>query len=42
MLAFSTDTAKSSGLGFHRAEVRSAYLVRYGTAGSQQRTDTLR
>ena len=42
MLAFSTDTAKSSGLGFHRAEVRSAYLVRYGTADFQQPTDTLR
>ena len=42
MLAFSTDTAKSSGLGFHRAEVRSAYLVRYGTTDFQQPTDTLR
>lgn len=42
MLAFNTDTAKSSGFGFHRTEVHSAYLVRYGTADFQQPTDTLR
>lgn len=41
-LAFSTDIAKSSGFGFHRTEVRSAYLVHYGTADFQQPTDTLR
>ncbi|MBH8560158.1 hypothetical protein [Hymenobacter negativus] len=42
MLAFSTDTTKSSGLGFRRAEVRSAYLVHYRTADFQQPLDTLR
>lgn len=42
MLAFSTDTAESSGLGFRRAEVRSAYLVHYRTADFQQPLDTLR
>jgi hypothetical protein len=42
MLAFSTDTAASSGLGFRRAELRSAYLVRYSTADFQQPFDTLR
>jgi hypothetical protein len=41
MLAFSTDTTESSGLGFRRAEVRSAYLVRYRTASFQQPLDTL-
>lgn len=42
MLAFSTDTLTSTGLGFRRAEVRSAYLVRYGTADLRQPLDTLR
>ncbi len=42
MLAFSADTLGSAGLGFRRAEVRSAYLVRYATADFQQPTDTLR
>ena len=41
MLAFSTDTLESSSLGFRRAEVRSAYLVRYRTATFQQPLDTL-
>ena len=42
MLAFSADTATTNGVGFRRAEVRSAYLVRYTTADFQQPTDTLR
>lgn len=42
MLAFSTDTTESAGLGFRRAEVRSAYLVHYRTADFQQPLDTLR
>jgi hypothetical protein len=41
MLAFSTDTTEGTGLGFRRAEVRSAYLVRYRTANFQQPLDTL-
>ena len=41
-LAFSTDTLASGGLGFRRAEVRSAYLVRYSTADFQSLVDTLR
>lgn len=40
-LAFSTDTA-ASGAGFRRAEVRSAYLVRYAAGDFQQVLDTLR
>ena len=42
MLAFSTDTAESTSPGFRRAEVRSAYLVRYGTADFQSLIDTVR
>lgn len=42
MLAFSTDTLASGGLGFRRAEVRSAYLVRYAGPAWQQPVDTLR
>ena len=42
MLAFSTDTLANGGLGFRRAEVRTAYLVYYATADFQQPTDTLR
>ena len=41
-LAFSADTANASGRGFRRAEVRSAYLVRYATADFRQLLDTLR
>ena len=42
ILAFSADTATSNGLGFRRAEVRSAYLVRYRDADFQSMDDTLR
>ena len=42
MLAFSTDTTENSSAGFHRNELRSAYLVRYRTANFQQPLDTLR
>ncbi|MCI1189378.1 hypothetical protein MON38_18290 [Hymenobacter sp. DH14] len=42
MLAFSTDTTETSGLGFRRAELLSAYLVRYAAADFQQPLDTLR
>ncbi|MDO7849648.1 hypothetical protein Q5H92_25015 [Hymenobacter sp. M29] len=42
MLAFSPDTLSSSGLGFRRAETRSAYLVRYGDEALQSLLDTLR
>ena len=42
MLAFSTDTLPGPGVGFRRAEVRSAYLVRYAADNFQQPTDTLR
>ena len=40
-LAFSPDTL-GAGLGFRRAEVRSAYLIRYRTPDYQQPADTLR
>jgi hypothetical protein len=42
MLAFSADTLTSSGVGFRRAELRSAYLVRYNDAEFQSLIDTLR
>ena len=42
MLAFSPDTLASGGVGFRRAEVRTAYLVRYGAADFQSLIDTLR
>ena len=41
-LAFSTDTATTNGLGFRRAELRTAYLVRYSGADFQSLIDTLR
>ena len=41
-LAFSTDTATSSSPGFRRAELRTAYLVRYSGADLQSLIDTLR
>ena len=40
-LAFGTDTL-ANGLGFRRAEVRSAYLVRYAATDLPQMLDTLR
>ncbi len=40
-LAFGADTVRSNGTGFRRAEVRSAYLVRYATTDLQQPLDTL-
>ena len=42
MLAFSTDTLQSTGVGFRKAEVRSAYIVRYRDADFQSMDDTLR
>lgn len=42
MVAFSADTLGSSGVGFRRAEIRSAYIVRYGAADFQPLLDTLR
>lgn len=42
MLAFSTDTVQGTGVGFRKAEVRSAYLVRYRDADFQSMDDTLR
>ena len=42
MLAFGTDTLAGTGVGFRRAEVRSAYLVRYAKSDFQQLIDTLR
>jgi hypothetical protein len=41
-LAFSDDTLNSSSVGFRRAEIRSAYLVRYANTDFQQLIDTLR
>ncbi|MDB5233112.1 MAG: hypothetical protein JWR44_105 [Hymenobacter sp.] len=41
-VAFSTDTLAAQGGGFRRAELRSAYLIRYTTATFQQPLDTLR
>ena len=41
LLAFSTDTLSPTGVGFRRAEIRSAYLVEYATATLQQPLDTL-
>ena len=41
-LAFSTDTLASTGIGFRKAEVRSAYIVRYRDADFQSMDDTLR
>lgn len=41
-LAFSADTLGSTGRGFRWAEIRSAYLVRYGAADFQPLLDTLR
>ncbi|GAA4032715.1 hypothetical protein GCM10022409_16220 [Hymenobacter glaciei] len=41
-LAFSTDTMASTGVGFRKAEVRSAYIVRYRDADFQSMDDTLR
>jgi hypothetical protein len=42
MLAFSTDTLASTSVGFRKAEVRSAYIVRYRDADFQSMDDTLR
>jgi hypothetical protein len=42
MVAFSADTLSSTGVGFRRAEIRSAYIVRYGSADFQPLIDTLR
>ncbi|MBO2011857.1 hypothetical protein [Hymenobacter negativus] len=42
ILVFSTDTLTSTGAGFRRAELRSAYLVHYATADFQRPIDTLR
>lgn len=42
MLAFSTDTLAPGGVGFRRAELRTAYLVRYSAADFQSLIDTLR
>ncbi|WP_210520748.1 hypothetical protein [Hymenobacter terricola] len=41
-LAFSTDTLAPGGVGFRRAEMRTAYLVRYRAADFQPLLDTLR
>lgn len=41
-LAFSADTLASTGVGFRKAEVRSAYIVRYRDADFQSMDDTLR
>ena len=40
-LAFSTDTAATNGVGFRRAELRTAYLVRYSNPDFQSLIDTL-
>lgn len=42
MLAFSVDTLASTGVGFRKAELRSAYIVRYRDADFQSMDDTLR
>ncbi|GAB3579077.1 hypothetical protein [Hymenobacter daeguensis] len=42
MVAFSADTLSSTGVGFRQAEVRSAYIVRYGSTDFQPLIDTLR
>ncbi len=41
-LAFSTDTTAANGPGFRRAELRTAYLVRYSSADFWSLIDTLR
>ena len=42
MLAFSADTLAPGGVGFRKAEIRTAYLVRYRAADFQSFVDTLR
>ena len=42
MLAFSTDTLAPGGAGFRKAELRTAYIVRYRDADFQSMDDTLR
>ncbi|MBJ6111000.1 hypothetical protein JAO73_18400 [Hymenobacter sp. BT523] len=41
-LALSTDTLPAPGVGFRKAEWRTAYLVRYATNDFQRPIDTLR
>jgi len=42
MLAFSADTLAPGGVGFRKAEIRTAYLVRYRAADFQSLVNTLR